>query len=90
MQLIIIVGFNLVLMLSFFLIGVYLFMQVDEKGKRHPLLLDSQVDIAELDAMLQAKRYEDALQRLMQVAEVDRFTAETALAQLENRSDQMR
>ena len=40
--------------------------------------------------MLQAKRYEDALQRLMQVAEVDRFTAETALAQLENRSDQMR
>ena len=45
MQLIIIVGFNLVLMLSFFLIGVYLFMQVDEKVKRHSLLLDSQVDL---------------------------------------------
>lgn len=85
MQLIIIVGFNLVLMLSFFLIGVYLFMQVDEKVKRHSLLLDSQVDFAELDAMLQAKRYEDALQRLMQVAEVDRFTAETALKQLQRR-----
>ena len=85
MQLIILLGFNLVLMLSFFLIGVYLFMQVDEKGKRHSLLLDSQVDIAELDAMLQSNRYEDALQRLMQVTEVDRFTAEKALKQLQGR-----
>ena len=82
MTLLVFIVVNLVLMFGLFLVGVYLFMQIEEKRKRSKLLLDSSVDVGELRAMLLDDRYEDALTRLMQAAEVDRFTAETALNEL--------
>ena len=74
---------NLLLMLTLFLVGVYLFMQVEEKRKHNKLrLFESNVDMNELRAMLQAQRHDEALQRLMQVEDVDRYTAERALEML--------
>ena len=83
MTLLVFIVVNLALMFGLFLVGVYLFMQIEEKRKRSKLLLDSSVDVGELRAMLLADRYDDALTRLMQAAEVDRFTAETALNELQ-------
>ena len=82
MHLLLFIVINVMLMSGLFLFGVYLFMQVEEKRKRNQLLLDSRADVAELETLLSQDRYEEALQRLMSAAEVDRFTAESALKQL--------
>ncbi len=73
---------NLLLMAALFLVGVYQFMQVEEKRKRSKLLLDAGLEAAELQALLDADRYDEALNRLMTAADVDRYTAESALAQI--------
>ena len=82
MLLLLIIAFNLVLMAGLFLFGFYLFLQVEDKRKRKRLPLDDAVDVAELRLMLRADRYDEALQRLMQTAQVDRYTAASTLAQL--------
>ncbi len=83
MMLLVFIALNLLLMLTLFLVGVYLFMQVEEKRKQNKLrLFESNVDMTELRAMLQAQRHDEALQRLMQVEDVDRYTAERALEML--------
>ena len=83
MMLLVFVALNLLLMVTLFLVGVYLFMQVEEKRKHNKLrLFESNVDMTELRAMLQAQRHDEALQRLMQVEDVDRYTAERALEML--------
>ena len=70
-------------MVGLFLVGVYLFLQVEDKRKRNKLrLLDSSVDMSELREMLRAERHDEALQRLMQADDIDRYTAEKALEQL--------
>ena len=76
--------FNLLLMGAVFLYGMYQFMQVEEKRKRRDLLAHVALDEAELSALLQAQRYDEALSRLMQQADVDRFTAQSALEQWTN------
>ena len=82
-MLLVFIALNLLLMLTLFLVGVYLFMQVEEKRKQNKLrLFESNVDMTELRAMLQAQRHDEALQRLMQVEDVDRYTAERALEML--------
>ena len=82
-MLLVFIALNLLLMLTLFLVGVYLFMQVEEKRKHNKLrLFESNVDMNELRAMLQAQRHDEALQRLMQVENVDRYTAERALEML--------
>ena len=82
-MLLVFIALNLLLMLTLFLVGVYLFMQVEEKRKHNKLrLFESNVDMNELRAMLQAQRHDEALQRLMQVEDVDRYTAERALEML--------
>lgn len=78
--------FNLVLMATLFAFGVYQFMQVEEKRKGRRLLAEANLDAAELRALVRAERHEEALTRLMTAADVDRFTAESALAQLQERS----
>jgi len=78
---------NLLLMAALFLVGVYQFMQVEEKRKRSKLLLDAGLEAAELQALLDADRYDEALRRLMTAADVDRFTAESALAQFHDREE---
>ena len=75
---------NLLLMAALFAFGVYQFMQVEEKRKRRQLLTDAGVDVAELRALLCAGRQEDAVSRLMNTADVDRFTAESSVAILKN------
>lgn len=73
---------NLLLMASLFAFGMYQFMQVEEKRKHSKLLLDAGVDTAELQALVVADRQEEAVNRLMSAADVDRFTAESTLAHL--------
>jgi hypothetical protein len=75
--------FNLLLMATLFAFGFYQFMQVEEKRKRSKLLLDAGMDIAELQALVDADQHDEALLRLMQRADVDRFTAASALAKLQ-------
>ncbi len=86
MYLVLLIVINLALMTTLFLYGVYKFMQVEEKRKRNQLQLDSRADIAELEALLGQDRYDEALQRLMRDADVDRYTAESALKQLKKDS----
>ncbi len=76
---------NLLLMAALFAFGVYQFMQVEEKRKRSRLLADAGIDTAELQALVQADRLDEARDRLMNEADVDRFTAESAVAQLKER-----
>lgn len=79
---------NLLLMVALFAFGVYQFMQVEEKRKRSRLLTDAGIDTAELQALVQADRQEEAVSRLMSAADVDQFSAESALAQLKERRRQ--
>ena len=76
---------NLLLMAALFAFGVYQFMQVEEKRKRSRLLADAGIDTAELEALVHADRLDEARDRLMNEADVDQFTAESALAQLKER-----
>ena len=76
---------NLLLMAALFAFGVYQFMQVEEKRKRSRLLADAGIDTADLEALVQADRLDEARDRLMNAAGVDRFTAESAVAQLKER-----
>ncbi len=83
MPLLIFLALNLLLMAGLFLVGVYLFLQVEDKGKRSKLRLrDSSVDLSELRALLQADEHDKALRRLMQADGIDRFTAEKAIEAL--------
>ena len=77
---------NLLLMAALFAFGMYQFMQVEEKRKRSRLLTDAGVDVTELKDLLGAGRQEEAISRLMSAADVDRFTAESAVAQLSSAS----
>ena len=77
---------NLLLMGALFAFGMYQFMQVEEKRKRRRLLTEAGVDIAELQALVRADRHDEAVNRLASEANVDRFTAESALAQLDSAS----
>jgi len=78
--------FNLLLMTTLFAFGVYQFLQVEEKRKRSKLLIDAGLDADELRALLGADRQDEAIIRLMRAADVDRFTAESALTQLDGAS----
>ena len=82
MNILFFIAFNLVLMLSLFAYGVYQFLQVEEKRKGRQLFADCVLDETEFRALIQAERFDEALARLMLAADVDRFTAESALAQL--------
>lgn len=79
--------FNLLLMGAVFIYGMYQFMQVEEKRKRRNLLAQAALDETELQALLQNEGYDDALARLMQQAEVDRFTAQSVLDQWTDSAD---
>lgn len=79
---------NLLLMASLFAFGMYQFMQIEEKRKRSKLLIDAGLDLAELQALVGADRHDEAVRRLMSAADVDRFTAESAVAQLKERGVQ--
>ena len=78
---------NLLLMAALFAFGMYQFLQVEEKRKRSRLFTDADLDIAELQALVSADRHDDAVNRLMSAADVDRFTAESALAQIKGMSN---
>ena len=78
--------FNLLLMGAVFAYGMYQFMQVEAKRKVRKLLAEAALDEAELTALLNSQRYDEALSRLMGAADVDRYTAESALAQLMERA----
>lgn len=80
--------FNLLLMGAVFFYGVYQFMQVEEKRKRRRLLTHIALDESELSALRQSERYDEAILRLMRAADIDRFSAESALAQLLPATDQ--
>ncbi|MCY3831827.1 MAG: hypothetical protein OXG85_02350 [Chloroflexi bacterium] len=78
---------NLLLMAALFVFGMYQFMQVEDKRKRSKLLLDSGMEAAELKALADADRRDEAVRRLMKRADTDRFTAESTLARLRETED---
>ena len=87
MTLLLLIGCNVLLMSAFFVVGMYQFMQIDDKRKRRPsdrlrpplALADLELDLAELRELVGAERDDEARQRLMQAADIDRFTAESAI-----------
>jgi len=90
MDVILFIGFHVVMMSIFFVVGIYQFAQIDDKRKRHhaerlrsTLSIDElDIDEAELRELVRAERYDDAIDRLIAVAEVDRFTAQSAIETL--------
>lgn len=90
MDILLFISCNLLMMSAFFLVGMHQFMQVDDKRKarsadrlRRPFsLMDPGLDAAELRELVRAERYDEALQRLMNAADVDRFTAESVIERL--------
>ena len=70
---------NMLLMGAVFVYGMYQFMQVEEKRKRRKLLANLALDESELATLIHNERYDEALATLMQRADVDRYTAESAL-----------
>ena len=94
MDILLFISCNLLIMSAFFVGGMYQFMQVDEKRKgppadrlRRPLpLMELELDIAELQELVRAERYDEARQGLMTAADVDRFTAEAAIKRLKKHS----
>ena len=85
MILVLFIVVNLSLMAVLFAFGVYQFMQVEAKRKCRELLAEASLDEEELGALISTDRYEEALSRLMQQADVDRFTALSTLEQLRKR-----
>lgn len=85
MSILVFFAVNLLLMATLFAFGLYQFMQVEAKRKCRMLLAESALDETELSRLLQSDRYDEALSRLICAADVDRFTAESALAQLSER-----
>jgi len=90
MDVILFIGFHVGMMSLFFVIGIYLFSQVDDKRKRQEVdrlrgavpIAELEIDEAELRELVRAERYEDAVERLVTMAEVDRFTAQSAVESL--------
>jgi hypothetical protein len=84
------IGINLLIMSVFFIVGIYLFLQVEDKQKRQPadrlrgavLVSEMDVDETELRQLVRDERYTDAIQRLITEAEVDQFTAEVTIEAL--------
>ena len=81
---------NMLVMAALFAFGVYQFIQVEAKRKCRKLLAEASLDEAELSGLLAAERYEEALSRLMRAADVDRFTAESALLQWRRNAESAR
>lgn len=93
MDLLLFISCDFLMMSAFFLVGMHQFMQMDDKRKvrsadrrRRPFsLLAPGLDAAELRELVRAERYDEALQRLMNAADVDRFTAEAVIESLKKR-----
>ncbi len=79
---------NLLLMGAVFAFGMYQFMQVEAKRKGRKLIAEAALDEAELSALIHSERFDEAISRLMEAANVDRFTAESALRQVRDSSQQ--
>jgi hypothetical protein len=90
MDIVLFIGFNMLLMSAFFLLGIYQFAQIEDKRKRRPVgrlrsaVLVSELGIneAELRQLVRDEHYDDAIHRLITDADVDRFTAEVAIEAL--------
>ena len=90
MHIAIFIAINLLIMSAFFGVGIYLFLQVEDKQKRRPvdrlrgavLVSEMDVDEVELRQLVRDERYTDAIQRLITDAEVDQFTAEATIEAL--------
>lgn len=90
MHIAIFIAINLLIMSAFFGVGIYLFLQVEDKQKRRPvdhlrgavLVSEMDVDEVELRQLVRDERYTDAIQRLIHDAEVDQFTAEATIEAL--------
>ena len=85
MSLLIFLALNLLLMLGLFFVGVYHFMQIDEKRKGIAARrLAPDIDLDGLEATRRTEGDAAAIQRLMREAELDPFTARAALDGLSN------
>lgn len=90
MDIFLFIGFNILMMSAFFIVGIYQFSQIEEKHKRHPVdRLRNQIALTEFDVdeealrqLVRDEQYEDAVQHLMTQAEVDRYTAQSTIETL--------
>jgi hypothetical protein len=87
MSIMLFIGFNLLIMSTFFVLGIYQFLQIEDKQKRRPadrlrravLVSELDVDESAVRQLVRDERYTDAIQRLITDADVDRFTAEAMI-----------
>ncbi len=87
MDAILFIGFHVVMMAVFFILGVYQFSQIDDTHKYKRIdrlrsalpISELDIDETELRELIRAERYTDARHRLMTVADVDKFTAQSII-----------
>lgn len=90
MEIVVVIGINLIMMSVLFVVGIYLFMQVEDKQKRRPVdrlrrvqvVSELGIDEGVLRQLVRDEQYDYAVQHLMDHGEVDRFTAEATVETL--------
>lgn len=90
MDILVVIAINVIMMSALFVVGIYQFLQIEDKKKRRPMdRLRTSVMVAELDVdevtirrLVRDERYADAVQHLIDYAEVDRFTAQATVETL--------
>lgn len=90
MDIVVVIAVNVMMMSAFFLVGIYQFLQIEDKKKRRPvdrlrssiMVSELIVDEVALRQLVRDERYVDAVQHLIDYADVDRFTAEAAIETL--------
>lgn len=90
MDFVVFIGFNIMMMSVFFVVGIYQFMRIEDKRKHLPaqrlrgkmIVSELDVDEAELRQLVRDEQYDTAIQHLIEYGDVDRFTAEIAIESL--------
>jgi hypothetical protein len=90
MDAILFIGFHVVMMTIFLVMGIYQFGQIEDKDKRRRVdrtrttipIAELDIDEAALRHLVRAEQYDNAVQQLMADADVDKFTAQSIVETL--------
>lgn len=90
MSVLLLIGLNILLMIVCFAVGIYQFLQIEDKRKRRDSLRlrsgvrisEFEIDETEIRQLVRNEQYEQAVKHLMHHAEVDQFTALSAVEQI--------
>lgn len=90
MSFLLLIGLNILLMVVCFAVGIYQFLQIQDKRKRQDqwhrrtggMIREFEIDETEIRQLVRNEQYEQAVKHLMHHAEVDQFTALSAVEQI--------